>query len=312
MNANKKHATARSRIMWEVTLLVWFVFTLSAILTALFYRSSSNNLIEKSKEKLIATEANNISTSFQFSNQLTTKLAQATLPKSNQAEMATAVLTKTPAPIQLEANKVMKDYVEQETMGIKMVNIVLPSTPPAIPEPLIIITSHQELVFNDVPESVMKIVEGGKDYGFIEKGIPEWNMDQEQLVVVTQAGEGYAQGEDQLVYAVGVKPMHEELKSIDDYYANENNKINTFLAAVIGISVTALFLITFVILNYLINSRITKPIDELSEAAEKVLEGDLDVEVPIRENEEFANLKKAFNEMIAHIRKMISRASGEE
>ena len=68
-----------------------------------------------------------------------------------------------------------------------------------------------------------------------------------------------------------------------------------------------LFIVIFVVLSYLIRSRITRPIEELSEAAEKVIEGDFNVEVSVREGEEFANLKNVFNLMLKSMREFIAR-----
>ncbi|MBN1288086.1 MAG: HAMP domain-containing protein [Actinobacteria bacterium] len=55
--------------------------------------------------------------------------------------------------------------------------------------------------------------------------------------------------------------------------------------------------------------RITEPIDELADAAEQVIAGNLDMEVPVRRGEEFEGLKNAFNEMLRNIRKITSGPS---
>lgn len=83
-----------------------------------------------------------------------------------------------------------------------------------------------------------------------------------------------------------------------------------FMIILTAACIIVLAFITFFILSYLIRKRIAKPIDELGEAAGKVMEGDLDIEVPLRKGEDFGNLKKAFNGMISSIRDVIDGATG--
>jgi len=63
--------------------------------------------------------------------------------------------------------------------------------------------------------------------------------------------------------------------------------------------------------NY-IGKRITRPIDELSAAAEEVMEGNLDVEIEVRRGEEFEGLKRAFKDMVESFRRYIAKSVGEE
>jgi len=61
-------------------------------------------------------------------------------------------------------------------------------------------------------------------------------------------------------------------------------------------------------LIYLQGGRFTEPIDELSAAAERVMEGDLEVEITVREGEEFEGLKRVFRDMVDSIKRMIERS----
>ena len=76
-----------------------------------------------------------------------------------------------------------------------------------------------------------------------------------------------------------------------------------------GILIIAL--ITFLILSYLIRTRITEPIQELSSAAEQVMEGDLDVHITIRSGEEFEQLKRAFQSMVDEWGRLMTRSLQE-
>ena len=49
-------------------------------------------------------------------------------------------------------------------------------------------------------------------------------------------------------------------------------------------------------------------LEELSEAAGRVMQGDLDVEIAVREGEDLAGLQRAFREMVESLRRLISRS----
>ena len=103
----------------------------------------------------------------------------------------------------------------------------------------------------------------------------------------------------------------DSIAEIEGFYDQERNRINMVLAGVIGGSILVVFLISFFILSYLIRRRITEPIDELSAAAERVMEGDLDVNITVHEGGDFQGLERAFREMVASFRKMIARSVGK-
>ena len=106
--------------------------------------------------------------------------------------------------------------------------------------------------------------------------------------------------------------MAEKIASINKFYDEERNKINLMLWETMLISIVVAILITFFVLSYLIRKRITEPIDELFAAAEEVMEGNLDVQIEVKEGEEFEGLKRAFKEMVESFRKYIAESVGEE
>lgn len=310
MKQEKKFSAARSRILLEVTALVLVIFIASVVVIGLVNYSSTKNLIQESKERLITTQGQDMLSSFSFSNKLILKILVAEIPGllSQVPELTQAFMEKKPIAVQDSANKLIEEYIEQDSMGVELRAVALAAIPPTLPEPMIIISSDSDLIFTDLPESVQKIIDSDKGYAIVEEGIPEWGMEGEQLVVLTEEGEALTGGMV-AVYSIGVKPIHDELESINTFYSDQQKQSSTVIIIVAFIALVVLLIVMFFVLSYLIKSRITKPIDELSEAAERVLEGDLDVQVPMKENEDFANLKRAFNEMITHIRDMVTRST---
>ncbi len=111
-------------------------------------------------------------------------------------------------------------------------------------------------------------------------------------------------------YFVGVTSLQDKVDEINAFYNDEKNRANLLIGLVVGISIVVIVLITFFVLSYLLRKRITEPINELSAAAEQVMEGDLEVDVPVREGEELEKLKTVFNEMVRSIREVINKSMG--
>ena len=105
--------------------------------------------------------------------------------------------------------------------------------------------------------------------------------------------------------------MHDEIAAINDFYKEDKRTTNLILLLMVIGSILVIALITFFVLSYLIRTRITHPIDELSAAAAQVLEGDLDVHITIRSGEEFEQLKRAFQAMVEEWRKLLNRSLDE-
>ena len=80
------------------------------------------------------------------------------------------------------------------------------------------------------------------------------------------------------------------------------------IPVVVG-TLIVLVLLTFLALSFLIRRQITRPANDLSAAAEQIMDGSLDVEIPIREGEELESLKHLFREMVEGFRMLIARAT---
>lgn len=313
MNDNaavKKPGKSRSKILWEITILVLAVFVIAVAAISLVYNDSAHKLIEKSKKDLISTQVKTTSSAFRSLSDILNSLITGKFGEGTASEFAEGLLTKTKNQAAIEANAILKKIVDEGFVGDGYLFVVIPEFPPLIKEPVIFVSSEDKLMFETVPEPVYSILKSGKPYGVLENGLPGWDLKGEQLVIYREMKTEYAGGIT--VYAVGVKPIQNDIDKIYKTYNRESERINFLIVLVSGCSIIILFLITFFVLRYLISSRITKPIDELSEAAEQVMEGDLDVEVPVKKGEEFESLKKAFNEMIKNFRDLISRSTSGE
>ncbi|MBN2169197.1 MAG: HAMP domain-containing protein [Actinobacteria bacterium] len=305
-NAEKSQKRKGSRILLQITLIVLVVFVISSGLSLFFYIRSTRELSNKSKDKVIETEAENLSSGFEFVTKMVGREMMERFEESveTQADYTNAIMTKAPTPSMLETNQVLKDLADEGLLGVETLFVVLEAMPPTVSEPLIIEASDENLFFEGVPQSMMDIIESGEPYGYLEDGVAEWDLEGDQLFVYYSVGDELTQGVVKM-YAAGVKSLEEDFAEINDYYNKETKKINVLMGIIILSSLVVLVLITFFIFSYLIHTRITKPIEELSDAAEHVREGDLDVEVPVTKGEEFENLKQVFNEMLDSIRKLM-------
>lgn len=310
--STKRQQKTGSGILLQILALVLIVFIISGVVSLAFYLSSTDELTRKSKDKMIASKAEDMSSGFgyianDFIEQITDSLG---ITGVSITDFADAVMNKKLLTVQVEGNSIMKKVADKGVMEAELLIGVIPPVPPAIPDPVIIVSSNDKLVYSDVPDEVYEILRSGDSYGIIKDGIPEWNMKGETLVVFKEfalSGDGEINAP---VYACAIRSIEGDIKEIDGYFNTEKRKINILMVVVIASFSVVLFIIIFVVLRYLIRSKITRPIDELSEAAEKVMEGDLDVEVPVREGEEFTSLKNAFNEMLKSIRMIISKSTG--
>ncbi|MBN2167689.1 MAG: HAMP domain-containing protein [Actinobacteria bacterium] len=305
---NKNFSKARSSILLQITALTVAVFVVASVVSYLVYMRSTNALIEKSQEKVVSTQAEDMSSSFLF---ITSLIADQMEEKAGQMDIMTfvqAIQNKEVLPIQEVANNKMRQMIEDGTLGLEVCAVAVPEVPPMITRPLIIMTNDDSLMYSEVPDSISKYLEGEGNHVLLENGVPEWGLEGEYLLVCDQqkaeALRGYG------MWAMLLRPMQDEIASIEGYFNKEKKNIDILMTIVIVITIVVLVAIMFLVLSFLIRKKITRPIDELEEAAEKVMEGDMDVEVPIRKGEEFERLKHAFNEMLGSIRKFMNWKSG--
>jgi nitrogen fixation/metabolism regulation signal transduction histidine kinase len=106
--------------------------------------------------------------------------------------------------------------------------------------------------------------------------------------------------------------MHEEIAEMRGFYDREKHDIYLMMILVMAAAVIAFILLTFLAMSFLIRRNITRPVEELSAAVRQVMQGDLDVEIPVREGEELEGLKRAFREMVESFRMLIARSTGKD
>ncbi len=322
----KRKSERRSRVLYEITALVVALMIASGVVIFLFVNSSYRDMVRKSVDKVVDEKAQVIDSGSwymaeteaeimlrdmsQYSLQELIEMMKAALESGQEFEMFTRVTER------------MKQLVREGALGVEVRFVVAKAMPPVILEDTVILSSDDRLFRKDasgkkeywVPEALLSAIEkmkaGGKTYTYLEGGIPEIGFTEEYLLTLYDMS--HLNPMLSGMYAGNLVPMHEAVVDIRNYYNNEKNRAMMWIALVVGISVALAVLITFFVLRVLIRREITAPIDELSAAAERVMEGDLDVEINIREGEEFEGLKRAFKEMVESFRKYIMRSVGEE
>jgi len=135
-------------------------------------------------------------------------------------------------------------------------------------------------------------------------------MEGEYLITLGKVKSPFIPGLD-FTY-VGSKPMHDEIAAVNALFDEEMRSANTLMAIALAVTIAFILLVIFLLLNRLIRKRITEPIDRLSGSAEKVMRGDLDVEIGVHDKGEFAGIEYAFREMVRSFRIHIARSVGEE
>lgn len=298
----------QSSILWEITILLVVVFIAYGLLTYFVFRASENRLIDKSIEKLKQTEAENIASSYGYVMSLMTPELEQKGIQSGTQGILEAVLNNQTSDIQVFVSGRLGEMVDSGMLGMSK-NLFIFESWPVTPDPFVFASSDASLVSKwEVPDYLSQAIQSGQSYIWMENGIPEMGLEGEYLVVVIQRNfpeYGLLSG------FVGIKPMHDEIAAINDFYKEDKQTTNLILLLMVIGSILVIALITFIVLSYLIRTRITQPIDELSAAAAQVMDGDLDVHITIRSGEEFEQLKRAFKAMVDEWGKLLARSLEE-
>lgn len=301
----------RSGILWRMTVIVAAIFVLSSIVSLVFYIRSTNKMVERSKAKLVKTQAQDMASTFRFvTDQISNiMIAKYEAAQIQPADLAESILSKEPLQFMIEASDILKGFEKNKMLDTDIFLAAIQPIPPYLDKSIILLSNRDDLLFKDPPESVQEILGNKSHYGIIKNGIPEWGLEGEQLVAFHTVARELAKGAE--IYAMGIRSIDDDLAEIDSFYQDEMRNVDIAMVIVLLISLIAVLAVTYFVFRYLISSRITAPIEELSSVAERVMDGDLDVEVPVKKGEEFENLKKAFNEMLRSIRNVINRSSEE-
>lgn len=304
----------RSKILYQITALLIVVLVASGLVTFFLVRASQNRLIEQSIDKLIETEVEGVYSAYNYIANLLVPTYEEKLRGMPTEELIKALINEEVTEAQTFVNEELQKMIEDGLLGLESVFVVFP--PSALnPDPLILATNEVDLIYSwDIPDYIEEGMKEGTPYIWMEEGIPEMDREGKYLIVVgdIETSDEAAEEGQTGATVVAIRPMSEDVAEITDFYNDEKSKLNILLGLVIGGSILIVVLISFFVLRYLIAKQITEPIDELSAAAEEVMQGNLDVEIEVRKGEEFEELKRAFKEMVESFRKYIAKSVGEE
>ena len=299
-----------SRILYEITVLVVVVMVVTGLAVFFIIRNSQQRIIDNSIDFMVETEAENFFSSLNYVIQISIPDYIERFEDTEIKNLIDNLATKKISDLQELVIADMQTLIDIGYHGMEKVMLVVP--PGSLnPETVVWASNDSELIYEwELPEEFLAAIDEGKSYLLMKEGIPELDLNSQYLVTLNHI-------ENPIMptmpfYYIAVKPMTAEIDNICAFCNEERNRANLMLAGILAGSIAFIILITFFFLNHLIRKQITQPVEELSAAAEKVMQGDLDIRVDIREGEELEALKRAFNEMVESLRKFIARSVGEE
>ena len=137
------------------------------------------------------------------------------------------------------------------------------------------------------------------DGAIVASNGPRWNADLAALAQRADAG-----GSARTDRLVGHVRAGDQTVAWDVLVARERRDAGylqrSVVAAAVALALAAL------VLGWWIARSLTQPLDELSEAAERVAQGELDLQVPVRSVDEVGRLGHRFNDMTAQLRRTIN------
>ncbi|MBN1288303.1 MAG: HAMP domain-containing protein [Actinobacteria bacterium] len=298
---------ARLKTSFQVAIIVLIIFLLSSAAILLTFHKSVNELTEQSKEKVIDSIARiSLSTNEFRSNLLRDAQARdgvfITSPQFFE-NLRKSVQSETETEGQKSTSKLLASDFSGGSINIRVMCYAIPSESGC---PVIVISNDDQYLFKEIPPELESMVDQDADgYEFIDNGIPEMGLEGSYLVTYSKY-----QGEEphDYLWQINFISMGEVIDGMNSFYAKENRRVYTILGLVGGLSALGLILVSFIVMGYLVNKRISRPIAELSDAAVEVMEGDLDVQVPIKPHEEFSELKSAFNSLVSSLSRILTKS----
>ncbi|MBN2169406.1 MAG: HAMP domain-containing protein [Actinobacteria bacterium] len=308
--SGKSFVSGRSRTLYYITIFLVMIFLLSGTVNFFVFNHWQNELIDDSVNKMVERSSEYFSgVSLFVRNSLdplvTEKLEVEQYADISISEMFAMMIRGESNPYQQFYNEFSKDIVDKGLMGLEDIIVVMAG--PLVPGgAIVVVASDEDLVGNwPVPDYLVKAMEDDVHYLYFEDGIKELGLTGEQIMAIkTFETLGMTHS------YIGVKSMHTEIMELREFYDNEKGSVYLQLIPVMAGTLIVLVLLTFLILDFLIRKNITNPINELSHIAELVMEGQLDVDIPVREGEELEGLKRAFGEMVNSFRILIERSTG--
>ena len=305
----------RMGILYEITALLIVVLLGSGLANFFLLRRSQNQLIDKSIDKLVETEARDFTSSFNYVIRQLADKYEKQVTEEIRLEVLQSFQEKRVTEFQLAMNREAADIVNNGFLNIDSIILLVPPSM-LMPEATVFASSDPSLVFTwEAPAYVVQAVQDGTPYILRRNGVPELGLEGEQLLIISNIEQTLeiAGTQRSISFAyIAVRPMGAEIATIESYYSSEKNTSTTLLAVVLGVTLLAVVLIVFLVLSYLIRKRITQPVEELSAAAERVSQGDLDVEITVHAGSDFEILERTFRDMVESFRRYIAASVGEK
>jgi len=303
-------AKKRSKTLYQITILIVVVYVLAGLAAYFVYNRSQNRLIDKSRDKLIQIGVESVSANTSFILDYLVFLNQEQLQDLDEISLDQAMAEGRLTPAQKRLDEQLAGMVAADFMGLEGVIVFLVSSQ-GDPRNAVIAASDPEMVYGNVPGEFGEAAAADSGYLLREDGVPGLGSGGQSLVVV---GEVVLNDTGLRAGYLAVKPVADEFAAINAFFDEKKSNGSRDLALMIVISIAAMSLLTFVFISILIRRRITRPIDELSGAANRVMEGDLDVETPVRRGDEFEGLEHSFNTMVKSLSRILSQplAEGEQ
>ncbi|MBN2168753.1 MAG: HAMP domain-containing protein [Actinobacteria bacterium] len=312
MNSDKDKSKEKGRktgfvISVQITAIVLVIFIIASLVCLFSFQKVLSDAADKSKEKVIESTASIISTNhalitrFIISYQIAVGTSNDYLQVAEELEKALAEGNENEN--QQYSNDLLKEMIGTGSLGLSLGYITtVPRTD--TDKAVIAASSDKSYIGEQVPDEISMLIDNNKGYRLFEDGIPQMGLEGRYLVTSHKIND--EDSSEVALWYFDFKPMEELLAGIDEFYSKENRRAVLKLFLVMGLSIIGLILISFLVLGYLIRKRITKPIEELSSVAEKVIEGDTDARLEVKKREEFSALKYALNNMIHTLSEVIT------
>ncbi|MBN2168903.1 MAG: HAMP domain-containing protein [Actinobacteria bacterium] len=303
---------ARLKISFQITAIVLVILTIVELAALMSFRSSLDQLTKNSKEKVIEAVAGMISSSHGYVSGLMLDIqAKEAIPMNSSEffqQVKGAIKDESVTPTQELGDELLSSMVEEGMLGLDVMYYALPPNMESNSEPVVVVSSNGKYMYSKVPDEVADLARKNMDFKLFEHGIPDMGLSGAYLVDTHKLESDSPAG---VLWFFDFKPMGDLVSGIDAFFDKEKRKVYLSLLIVMSLAILGLFIISFLILGYLVNKRITRPVDELLDAAEKVIEGDLNPRVEIRRGEEFSALKRAFNMMVSRHARIIAQLVGQ-
>lgn len=302
---NHKPKRAGTRILYQITAILIVVLVAAGLVTFFLIRGSQERFVENSIEKHIETDAEIVQDVYDERQRKRTPEFIELALEVGVDELERAAQEERISDYQRYIGEQLQLLVDEKVVPLEYTMSVLVESPLS-DEPILYAANDESLVYNwEIPDYLLEAIEEGKPFIRMEDGIPELGLEGEHVIIL---GRTQDRGLGFRAAFVGVESLEEYLAETEEFYNREKKNLTLVVILVVGISIILVILIVFFLLRYLIHKKITEPIDELSAAAEQVVEGNLDVQVEVKEGEELEVLKRAFNSMVESWRKYIDRS----